>query len=84
MIYKEAINNILRHSNADHVHIRFYNQGNQFYLTIKDNGDNGIKAYKTTGLGLANMSMRAERMRGEIQFDRKEGFAVRLSLPQPL
>ncbi|OAV46241.1 triple tyrosine motif-containing protein [Lewinella sp. 4G2] len=38
-IYKEAINNIARHSNATHVDIELTQTANQFQLFIRDNGE---------------------------------------------
>jgi streptogramin lyase/two-component sensor histidine kinase len=37
-IFKEAINNIAKHSQATEVRIQLYNKGNEFQMTVADNG----------------------------------------------
>lgn len=79
-IYKEAITNILRHSNANKVSIDFKNKLGSGYMIIKDNGTKSKNNTKT-GLGLENMKMRAEKIKSEIKFISKEGFTVLVKLP---
>ncbi|WP_223270854.1 sensor histidine kinase [Subsaximicrobium wynnwilliamsii] len=80
LIYKEAITNILRHSNATEVHIKFVNYTNSCDLVILDNGCKK-ETYKSTGLGLDNMRMRAESIKGCVDFKQDDGFSVVLHLP---
>ncbi|MBU2927522.1 two-component system sensor with a ligand-binding domain protein [Winogradskyella psychrotolerans] len=80
LIYKEAITNILRHSDATHVKIALTNTFKGCEFTIKDNGSKK-ESYKSTGLGLSNMVMRAEKLKGDIVFKRENGFCVELHLP---
>ncbi|MGB3607772.1 ligand-binding sensor domain-containing protein [Psychroserpens sp.] len=80
LIYKEALTNILRHSNATNVNIIMLNDSKGCEFIIRDNGAEK-KFYKSTGLGLSNMVMRAEKMKGNLKFQKSNGFAVHLHLP---
>lgn len=81
LIFKEAITNISKHSDARDVAILFREEPNKIYLLIHDDGSTDtIKA--TNGLGLKNMRMRAKAINGlcEITFD--NGFKVELTVPR--
>ena len=80
LIYKEAITNIIRHSNADRVIVSFKNNSGLGYLKIKDNGTESSKDSKT-GMGLENMKMRAEKINAEINFYNVKGFTILIKLP---
>lgn len=81
LIFKEAIANILKHSNAKNVQVHIVNRKSECRFMIKDDGKiNGIK--KSTGQGLANMKMRSEHMNASLKFDTVDGFCIELSLPQ--
>lgn len=83
-IFKEAINNIAKHSNATKVNITLKNEGQEFTMIIKDNGSPKDKASekmngKKTGQGLSNLSMRARRIKAELAIEKgEEGYTVRL------
>ncbi|MEM5564054.1 two-component regulator propeller domain-containing protein [Psychroserpens sp. AS72] len=80
LIYKEAITNVLRHSDASNVNITISNQAKGCQIVIKDNGSEK-DSYKSTGLGLSNMAMRAEKLKGNLDFQKENGFGVQLHLP---
>lgn len=80
MIYKEAITNIIRHSDASSVTITILSNAHNTDIIIKDNGQIK-KPHKSTGFGLANMVMRAEKLNGTIKFKKNHGFGVFLHLP---
>lgn len=75
LIFKEAINNIAKHSNAQHVEVMLQTAGNDFELRIKDNG-NSSKANRKSGQGMRNMNMRAKRLDANLTFNNDEGFEV--------
>lgn len=81
LIFKEALTNIIKHSNATSVKLNILNQKDTFYLQIIDNGVVETKAYKTTGLGTANMKMRAKKMTAQIAFKIENGFGVYVKMP---
>ncbi len=80
LIYKEAINNVVRHSNATHVQIEIINTTKGCNLTVQDNGSKK-ESYQSTGLGLSNMKMRARKLKANLTFSAENGFAIHLELP---
>ncbi len=80
LIYKEAINNVVRHSDATQVQIKIVNSLKGCSFTIQDNGSNK-ETYKSTGFGLSNMKMRARKLKGTLNFHTENGFSVHLDLP---
>lgn len=94
-IYKEAINNIAKHSQATKVNIQMENLGPIFQLTISDNGaaipvavlENesrgkiiNVRTRRKSGQGLTNMKMRAQRLKAEIKIAKDNGFQVQLQM----
>ena len=89
-IYKEAINNIARHSNATFVEIELEQFAQYFEMFIRDNGE-GTKSkedpvYSTsrftpkTGQGKDNMKMRSQRLRAELTIDDRAGYTLTLRM----
>ncbi len=78
LIFKEAINNIAKHSNASQVDIAMGNQDGIFFMNVIDNGKNQKKNGSSIkkGQGLSNIRMRAARINGEVEFAEAEGFTV--------
>lgn len=75
LIFKEAINNIAKHSNATKVEVQLRTGGESFHLIVHDNGTNVPKKRKT-GHGLRNMDMRAKRIDASVTFKNEKGFTV--------
>lgn len=91
-IYKEAVNNIARHSNATRVEIGLEQSAQGFELFIKDNGTkveetplagsgsslgSRVRA-KKKGQGKDNMRMRAGRLKGVLEMKEEDGYTLRL------
>lgn len=77
LIFKEAINNIAKHSNADKVEVALSTNGRGFSLRVRDNGSSA-KNERKSGQGLRNMKMRSNRIGADITFNNSEGFEVRV------
>ncbi len=82
-IFKEAINNIAKHSSATKVNITLKNDGQDFTMIIKDNGmaspQKGKVNGRKTGQGLANLAMRAQRIKAQLDIEKgEEGYTIRL------
>ncbi|MEP7268125.1 MAG: histidine kinase [Saprospiraceae bacterium] len=78
MIYREALNNIVKHSQATQVDISCMVEQAVCVLKIWDNGSAHIPN-QHSGSGLKNMRQRAEAMDGKIDFDfTRSGSCVRL------
>ncbi|MFU8811757.1 MAG: ligand-binding sensor domain-containing protein [Balneolaceae bacterium] len=78
LIFKEAINNVAKHSDANVVMIRFSFDGSDFELLVQDNG-NTTSGNRKSGQGLRNIQMRAERMKADISINREDGFGVHVT-----
>jgi ligand-binding sensor domain-containing protein/signal transduction histidine kinase len=83
MIFKESLNNIVRHSQCSKVGIDFRAKSGRLLLRISDNGNGFETAVATEGNGLGNMRRRAAELNGQLDLDSKEdeGTTVRLSVP---
>jgi signal transduction histidine kinase len=77
LIFKEAITNIIKHSNGSNVMIQFSSEKNKTALTIKDNGSHQAIS-NSDGLGMINMKMRAEKIGGTFTAKYDDGFTVAL------
>lgn len=79
LIFKEAANNIAKHSDATQVTVRLTrNRGGEYDLVVHDNGS-GSRNVRKSGQGLRNMEMRAHRIGADIEFTNSEGFTVHVS-----
>jgi len=76
-IFKEALHNIVKHSNGDRVWIEFKKAGGELSLSIKDNGTNRTTVL-SDGSGLRNMKMRAGKIGAELEVSDEEMFGVRV------
>src|SRR5208282_1731083 len=84
LVFKESINNVIRHAECDQVEITFEAVGNGLLLQVRDNGK-GFQPPKSDGHGhgLASMQERARRLGGrlEVYSVPGEGTIVRLTAP---
>lgn len=79
-IFKEAINNIVKHSGADDVIIRMLNRDQSFNMTIADNGSGYDEESIRKGNGIRNMNLRANRIGAKIEFRTDNGVEITLSM----
>ncbi len=84
LIFKEAVNNILKHSGARKVRISLHNQTTGLLtLTVTDDGSWKEKKH-STGTGTASMQQRAAAIGGTLSINGSaQGTEVRLALPIP-
>ena len=68
-VFKEAVNNIIKHAAATEVIVTLDNTGSRFRMLIKDNGLGFDTGSGKKGNGLGNMRMRAERMGGRLRIN---------------
>jgi two-component system, NarL family, sensor histidine kinase UhpB len=82
LIYKEAINNIAKHSGATNVQIALHKTVKNIVLSINDNG---IWKGNTSGLGTKSMNDRALVLNGKIELlhENNNGTTVKLQIPIP-
>lgn len=80
-IYKEAINNVAKHSNASEVAIVLENSGKDFVLTVADNGTGHPDTQQANkGQGLTNLQMRAQRIGADLSIQNGHGFTIQLRM----
>lgn len=84
-IYKEAITNILKHSNATKVNIGFCLKEKSIEITIEDNGkgfDHAQALQRKWSYGLKNIERCARELKGNlyIQSQQREGTLIRLNV----
>jgi signal transduction histidine kinase len=78
-IVKEALSNVIRHSDATKVTIIFNEHPALYQLIIKDNG----KAQRfEKGLGLTNMTDRVNSFNGNININTGNGFEIFITIPK--
>ena len=77
-IVKEALSNIIRHSNATHASIIFNEHPALYQLIIRDNGT--IKSSRSGGLGLKNITERVRSFNGNINILTENGFEIFISV----
>jgi len=75
LIFKESVNNIAKHSNADKVDIMFAYDGKQFELKVEDNGT-GSNGTRKSGQGLRNIELRSKRIGADVNIFNSSGFTV--------
>lgn len=79
LIFKEAVTNIIKHSNGSHVQINFTESKNNLKLIIHDNGTVNPTG-NSDGLGISNMKMRAEKIGGTLTAKYENGFVAELDV----
>jgi signal transduction histidine kinase len=85
LIFKEAVNNIAKYSEATEVNITIKLENKKLVLTIEDNGKGFDMANATTGNGLNNMQKRAIQIKAilEIKSSKNQGTVISLKMPIP-
>ncbi len=82
-IVQEQLNNIVKHSRADHAIIEIIQQDDKIKLTISDNGLGYDTSEKRKGVGIRNIMSRAELYHGKVTIISKpgEGYELKVVLP---
>ncbi len=83
LILKEALTNIVKHSNANRVEITLNCRHKGLFLSITDNGNVASPSEKSQGgNGLKNMRRRAEKMSGVLSITNQRGYRIEISVPK--
>lgn len=84
LIFKEAVNNIAKHSNCTAVKIDFNIHHQEIILQIEDNGRGFDLNEPKNGNGLPNMQNRVEKLRGyfQIESEPNHGTKINVRIPQ--
>lgn len=84
-VIQECVNNVIKHSGANHLDISLIKDSDGISATIEDNGkgfdskDNS----KYEGLGLKNIRTRVEYLKGSVEFDSKPGKGTLVAIHIP-
>ncbi|MCB0686575.1 MAG: hypothetical protein KDC53_08620 [Saprospiraceae bacterium] len=83
LMYKEILNNICRHADAQEVYIEVHLITSVLRLSIKDNGKGFLRTNNSHGNGLRNIEQRTRKWKGTISIDSKfnHGTAIEITLP---
>lgn len=73
LIFKEAVNNIVRHSGSTEVEIEFRVESDGLFLRLKDNGRGFDVLAESNGHGLASMRERVEGLGGTLEMTSQTG-----------
>lgn len=80
-IVKEALSNIIKHSNATHASVKLAEHPAFYQLIIRDNGK--VKSYSMDdGLGLKNIIDRVHSFNGYVNIATENGFEIFISVPK--
>jgi signal transduction histidine kinase len=82
-VYKEALTNVIKHSNAGSVAVTLDVTGKGLLLIIQDDGI-GWEENGDRGRGLWNMKRRTEAVGGRVAISSEKGTRVSLEIPLPL
>ncbi len=85
-IFREALTNIVRHAQAQHVYIRLIQRQDSIILSIRDDGRGITKKEltNTTTLGLVGIRERIRTISGTLTLDGKPGNGTMLTVEVPL
>ncbi len=80
-IVKEALSNIVRHSDATLASVTLREHPAFYQLVVRDNGQ--VKSINAdSGIGLKNIESRVEAFNGIMRIHTKDGFALFISIPK--
>ncbi|MEO0895671.1 MAG: tetratricopeptide repeat protein [Bacteroidota bacterium] len=82
LIFKEAITNVIKHSDASKVLVLLKKEASGFEMLIHDNGSSVVKEYASSGQGTRNMEKRAESLGGTFLQSYEDGFMVRVKIEE--
>lgn len=79
---KEALANVMKHSNAAEVRIAMREHPAFYQLDIRDDGTVRKERKITEGMGLQNMEERVRNLGGLLKITRERGFRIFISIPK--
>ena len=83
-ILQEALNNILKHTQAKSILVKLKQRKHSIYLEINDDGGGfNPKNIERGGLGIQNMYARAEQIGGKLKIDSSINHGTKISVTVP-
>jgi streptogramin lyase len=81
LTFKEAINNVVKHSGAGRVTVDLKKENGLFTMTIQDDGHGIDSSKKSNGQGLYNMRLRADRLKAGLDIVSEKGVMIIMKVP---
>ena len=78
LVYKEALHNIAKHSQATNAQVRIFQQNNNLYIRISDDGKGFDASQIQEGNGLKNFQKRAKEGGFDVKVTSAEGVEVEI------
>ena len=79
-VIQESMTNAVRHGHASQMSLHFFENEEDYLIELQDNGV-GFETL-TYGYGLKQMMERISILGGQLQFESRDGFFTRISLPK--
>jgi signal transduction histidine kinase len=85
LIFKEVVNNAVRHSGCSRVDIDFYVQGARLILVVVDDGKGFDMSTQSEGQGLLSIKRRVDKLKGSLEIisGHGAGTTITVSIPAP-
>lgn len=80
LVFKEALNNVLKYAGGEQVWISLILQSDELTLTVRDDGRGFRRDEVISGNGLFNMQQRAGHLKGRLQVDSEVGKGTTVAL----
>lgn len=80
-IVKEALNNVIKHSNATKVTISVNEHQNTYQIVISDNGTKTSSGGSSGSMGINSMQDRVSSIGGTMHIDKDTGYQILITLP---
>lgn len=84
MIFKEAINNVAKYSEAKILIISLLKEQSSLILIIKDDGKGFDQKHQKLGNGILNMKKRAEQLKGIFEIESNIGHGTKIEVKIPI
>ena len=85
LVYKEILHNIVRHSEAKHVYISLFTDGNYLNLVVEDDGIGFLyQENKSTGNGMLNLKHRTSAFAGKFLMETRPGEGTKVTIQCPV
>ncbi|MES2777946.1 MAG: sensor histidine kinase [Bacteroidota bacterium] len=85
-VVQECVNNVIKHSGANHLDISLIKDPDGISVTIEDNGKGFLvsEKEKSEGIGLKNIRTRVEFLKGTVDFDSTPGKGTLVAIHVPV
>ncbi len=83
-ICQELINNVIKHSKAEHVSIQLIKNEKHLVLLVEDDGTGFLKKESKDGIGQLNMSSRINTLNGSFSYDSEPGRGTVATIRVPI